>query len=406
MTSVIGKLEAESRLLMVDRFQRQSLVQPLRQDRIATALERTEAWGIPFLDGGRMMKRRVLLVLLVFFCAACGTSRQDSIVLLVTQDGVRWQEVFGGAQEALIDSKDNESRQEFLRDTAEARREALMPFLWTVMARQGQIYGNREKGSAAQVTNGKKFSYPGYSEFLTGSPDPRINSNGKLPNPNVNVLEWLEKQPGFKGRTASFGTWDRLPYILNRERSGLYIVAGEEPIPDEPLTERQAAINDLKRDTPDPWYGNPFDSFSFQAALEHLRLHHPRVLYLMLGETDEWAHEGNYRQYLLATRRTDRFVRTLWEAAQQMSPGRVSLLFTTDHGRGDGPEWKTHGEKIEGAENVWVALMGPKVAALGERSSAPMVTSSQVAATVAEFAGQDYAAAFPRVAKPIGVGPR
>jgi hypothetical protein len=348
------------------------------------------------------MKRCALLILLVILGTACGAFRQDSIVLLVTQDGLRWQEVFGGAQETLIDSKDDASRGEFLRETAEARREALMPFLWTVVARQGQIYGNREKGSTAQVTNGKKFSYPGYNEFLTGAPDPRIDSNGKIPNPNINVLEWINQQPSFKGRAAAFGTWDRLPYILNRERSGLYIVAGEEPIPDDPLTERQAAINDLKSDTPDPWPGNPFDSFSFQAALEHLRLHRPRVLYLMLGETDEWAHEGNYRQYLLATQRTDRFVRALWETAQQISPGHVSLLFTTDHGRGDGPEWKDHGEKIEGAENVWIAMMGPQVASLGERSSVPLVTSSQVAATVAKLAGLTYPG---RTAAPIGVGP-
>ncbi len=352
------------------------------------------------------MRRIALLLLLVFLCTACGSPQHDPIVLLITQDGVRWQEVFGGAQEALIDSSDNESREEFLRGSVEARREALMPFLWTVVARQGQIYGNREKGSSAQVTNGKKFSYPGYNELLTGSPDPRIDSNDKVPNPNISVLEWLGKQPSFNGRVAAFGTWDVLPYILNRERSGLYIVAGEEPIRDEPLSERQAAINDLKRDTPDPWSGNPFDSFSFQAALEYLKLHRPRVFYLMLGETDEWAHEGNYRQYLLAARRTDRFVRILWEAAQQLSPGHVSLVLTTDHGRGDGTEWKDHGEKVEGAENVWIALMGPQVAPLGERSSVPLVTSSQVAPTVAALAGEDFAAAFSKSAKPIRIGPQ
>ena len=40
-----------------------------------------------------------------------------------------------------------------------------MPFLWSVIARQGQIYGNRDKGSPAKVANGKNFSYPGYNEF-------------------------------------------------------------------------------------------------------------------------------------------------------------------------------------------------------------------------------------------------
>jgi hypothetical protein len=49
----------------------------------------------------------------------------------------------------------------YWRDTAEARREALMPFVWTVMAKQGQIFGNREKGSDAYLTNGLFFSYLG-----------------------------------------------------------------------------------------------------------------------------------------------------------------------------------------------------------------------------------------------------
>jgi hypothetical protein len=347
----------------------------------------------------------ILSVLLLAHCVTCRAPQRESIVLLVTTDGLRWQEVFNGADDELIDKKDQALQSEFLRGNAEERREILMPFLWTVMAREGQVYGNRSKGSIAQVANGKKFSYPGYNELLTGFPDPRIDSNDKKPNPNVSVLEWLQNRPDFRERVSAFGTWDVLPYILNRERSRLHIVAGEEPIREEPLTERQAAINDLRRDTPVPWRGDLFDSFSFHTALEHLKRHLPRVLYLMLGEPDEWAHEGNYEQYLRSAQRADRFVHALWETAQQISPGRVSLIFTTDHGRGDGPEWKSHGEKIEGAENIWIAAMGSRIAPLGEREFIAPVTLSQVAATVAALAGQDYAGAFPQVGKPLPLTP-
>ena len=32
----------------------------------------------------------------------------------------------------------------------------------------------------------------------------------------------------------------------------------------------------------------------------------------------------------------------------------------TDHGRGSGlTDWKNHGQKIEGAENMWMAFLGP-----------------------------------------------
>ena len=54
-----------------------------------------------------------------------------------------------------------------------------MPFLWNVVAKQGQIFGNQAKGSKAQATNRMHFSYPGYSETLCGFVDPRIDSNEK-----------------------------------------------------------------------------------------------------------------------------------------------------------------------------------------------------------------------------------
>jgi hypothetical protein len=63
-----------------------------------------------------------------------------------------------------------------------------MPFLWQVTAKKGQIFGNRDKGSDAYVTNGRFFSYPGYNEALCRFPDPRIHTNDKTPNPNVTYL--------------------------------------------------------------------------------------------------------------------------------------------------------------------------------------------------------------------------
>ena len=157
-------------------------------------------------------------------------------ILLVTADGLRWQEVFGGADPALV-SPDNVAqsqldtvKKEFLLDKPAERRKALMPFMWSVIASQGQIFGNAEAGSEAKVTNGKNFSYPGYNEIFTGIADPAINSNDKIPNPNVSVLEWLNRQDAFRGRVAAYGAWDVFPYILNQERSGIKVVAGWSPV--------------------------------------------------------------------------------------------------------------------------------------------------------------------------------
>lgn len=153
-------------------------------------------------------------------------SRDARSVILVLVDGLRWQEVFSGADERLMDKASGGVadvaglRGKYWRATPEARREALMPFLWSTIARQGQLFGNRGRGSEARVTNPHHFSYPGYSEMIVGYVDPRIDNNDKKPNPNVTVFEWLHKRPGFQGRVAAFGAWDVVPWIVNRERCG------------------------------------------------------------------------------------------------------------------------------------------------------------------------------------------
>ena len=195
-------------------------------------------------------------------------------VILVMTDGLRWQEVFQGAEDALM-NKENGSvsdipalKNTYWRDTGKARREALMPFMWTTVARKGQIYGNRANGSEASVTNGKNFSYPGYNETLTGFADDRIDSNDKTPNPNVTVMEWLHRKPGFRGKVAAFGAWDVFPYIFNRDRAGFPVNAGWEPFPAS--TPQMEMLNVMKAQLPRFWPDEPFDVLPFQAAHEYL----------------------------------------------------------------------------------------------------------------------------------------
>ncbi len=105
---------------------------------------------------------------------AQGPASTGQHVVLIVTDGFRWQELFGGADSALNNKEfggveDTAAlRRAYLVGSAEANRRALMPFMWEVMVRDGQIYGNRALGSMAVVTNGLKFSYPGYNEMLTG----------------------------------------------------------------------------------------------------------------------------------------------------------------------------------------------------------------------------------------------
>jgi hypothetical protein len=238
--------------------------------------------------------------------------------------------------------------------------------------------------------------------MLAGVADPRVDSNDKIPNPNVTVLEWLNGLPAYHGRVAAFGAWDALPYIVNARRSGLPAGDGFPPVPD-PKTDRERAINDMADDLPPIWEGAPLDAPIMHAAIECLRTRRPRVLYVMLGETDEWAHDRRYDLYLDSAFRADRFMRRVWEMVQGMPEyaGTTALVLATDHGRGaTGEDWTDHGRKVPAAESTWSAVMGPATPALGVRASVT-VTTGQVAATIAALLGEDFRAAVPAAAAPL-----
>lgn len=331
-------------------------------------------------------------------------------VIVVTWDGFRPEDFFGGAQDPLLEKKAGgvadvvALKRQFGQGSPEARRATLLPFVWGTIAQDGQIFGDRSRGAAARLTNGKKFSYPGYSEMLCGFGDERIDSNAKKINPNMSVLEFLNNRPEFRDKVAPFSTWDVFPSIVRSSQNGLKVHSAYDLIVDDPLTPRQRFLNDMVATLPHTWEGNMFDAVTQETAREHLLRHQPRILYIGLGETDEWAHERRYDLYLQAVHLNDRFLADLWKTVQAMPEyaGKTALVLTTDHGRGTTPEdWTSHGAKIDGAEFIWMAVLAPGVVpSLGVRADVE-TTQSQVAATIAALVGADFNAASPRSAPPL-----
>jgi hypothetical protein len=335
-------------------------------------------------------------------------------VIVVMIDGMRWQEVFRGADPELIKTlgpdalgspqeRAARAQQLYWRASASERRQALMPFLWNVMSVQGQIFGNRDMGSDSHVTNGLNFSYPGYSETLTGFADPRVHSNDNIPNPNVTVFEWLNAKPAFAGTVAAFGAWQVFQGIFNKQRCGFVVNAGYDPLTEIPATPELAVLNTLKAETVRIWPDEAFDPIPFHTAVEYLKVKKPRLLFVGLGETDDWAHAGSYAEYLNAAHLADDYVRQLWELVQSMPEyrGKTAMIVLPDHGRGAGAKWTDHGEKIPESRETWMAFLGPDTPALGERKAVGAVTESQVAATLAALLGEDYHAAVPSSGAPI-----
>lgn len=364
--------------------------------------------------------RLLALCLLSSFAVAAALPAQSTptvhsaYVILVMTDGFRWQELFGGADPELSRQPDGRDatviRNAFAGATAEARRAALMPFMWGTMATQGQILGDSSVGSAVVLTNAFKVSYPGYSEAFVGHADPRVSSNDHAPNENRTVFEWLNEQPSFAGRVAAFATWSAFGRIFNIRRSRLPLFDGRER---ELALEEEPGVSDP---TPASWLarayeavrqrvsGSVLDRLTERAARIYRERHHPRVLFIGFGETDRWAHAARYDRYLQSAHAVDAYLATLW-ANVQANPDtrdRTTLIVTTDHGRGDGIRWSDHGPNVVGADRLWIAAIGPDIPALGVRHGVP-TTQSQVAATIAAALGLDWQEAEPQAAPPLPV---
>jgi hypothetical protein len=356
----------------------------------------------------------MLLALIACAPLACADPpaplKTRNVVILVS-DGLRWQEVFTGADPTLLNEKnggiwDKEAdlKREFWRDDVNERRKLLFPFIWTTVATHGQIFGNQLKGSVARVTNAFWFSYPGYNEMLSGHADPRINSNEFGPNPNITVFEWLNGLPDLHGQVAVFATWAAFKDIFNVGRSHLPMQVGWDPPYKGEVGRREALMNELYRTMTQLEDTDVYDSFLQIPLMDSFARAQPRVLFVGYGETDNWGHMGRYDLLLHAAHSFDHYVEQLWNKLQSLPAYRdqTTFILTADHGRGSGPvEWKDHGVEQKGSENIWIAVMGPDTAPLGERTNVGEVHQAQIAATVAALLGKDYRKAIPQAAPPI-----
>ncbi|HEX7846060.1 MAG TPA: hypothetical protein VF476_09705 [Chitinophagaceae bacterium] len=346
--------------------------------------------------------KRLIFVLFLFFPALLPAQKTENIIIITT-DGLRWHEIFKGMDSAIANNKKfNEDDSTYLFEkywaaTAEERRKKLFPFLWSTIVSQGQLYGNRAYGNKVDNANPHWFSYPGYSELMTGHADTAINSNSYPPNPHVTVLEFLNRQAKCKNKVVAFGAWNAFDRILNEQRSGIPVICGIETTGGKYPTANEKMINALLKDSYKPWHEDEcLDVFTHYAAFEWLKARKPKVIYIAYGETDEWAHAGKYRSYLDAASQVDAWIKQLWDFVQSdpQYKNKTSLLFTTDHGRGDmkKEEWTSHNKNIQDAHEMWFAVMGPDSPVRGEEKGEMQFYQQQLAQTIARLLGTTYTA--------------
>ena len=322
-------------------------------------------------------------------------------LLIIGWDGVRWQEIFTGIDSAIMNNpaytkRAAPMRSQFWDDDPAVRRKKLLPFFWSTIAQQGQLYGNRLLGNKVEVSNKYNVTQAGFTETLLGFADPEVKGNARHLNTNTNVLEFINNQPQYKGKVAVFSTSNLYPSILNRGRSGLFINCDSEEMT-LPGKEFQL-LNEEQRLSPQV-FGERLDLVTFFQAKEYLKENHPKVMYINFSETDNYAHAGSYDWYISTLHGQERLIADLWSYIQSIPQykDKTTLLISNDHGRGDKvkSQWSQHGPDIQDSKDIFILAVGPDMPATGEVRQDQQLYQGQIAATLAKFLGLDYVAEHP-----------
>lgn len=344
--------------------------------------------------------------IIFLYCLSClsvsishaQTSQASPNIFIISTDGFRWNEIFNGADSLII----NDPR--YVKDTAllkqlywdndmNERRKMLMPFVWKTVLKKGSLYGNRNYSNKVSVANPYRFSYAGYNEILTGYADPAVITNSKKWNSNENLLEFLNRQPEYKNKVAAFASWNLFEYILNKPQGSIYLNSGYQTISHDSLSNTEILTNAVQATAVNNLQSTRNDMLTFVTAKEYIQNMHPKVVYLSFGETDEYAHGGNYDGYLQAAHLFDEYLAQLWYLVNKdpFYKNNTSFIITTDHGRGQRPgSWLRHGLFTPGSDNTWLMTIGPAFEPTGELKNKQEIFNSQLAQTVAGILGYQF----------------
>ena len=252
-------------------------------------------------------------------------------------DGYRWQELFEGAEWKLVNNKKQNVNCEWTKSTywdadPKVSRKKIMPFVWDVIATKGQLFGNRNLGSNAELFNNLKFSYPGYSELFCGYVDKKVNSNDYPDNPNYNLIDFIQEQEKYKGKVAFFGTWDAFPRIINNKRNNTpaYVSCNWK---DGKIQCLNAVATNPSVEIPKttPW--SEMDTMTYWLAKDYMVKNHPKFLFIGFDETDHYSHGGKYDAYLTVANQQDAYLKDLWNSIQTdpFYKDKTTLIVTCDH---------------------------------------------------------------------------
>jgi len=275
-------------------------------------------------------------------------------VVLVVIDGVRWQDVFTGVDPDL-------AKTYLLPPREIVGPEVLVPNLHRLATGEGLAYGMPGAGEAMFASGPNYVSQPGYIEIFS-----ERRPLGCLTNdcPRTTEPTFVDDiAEATNGSAAVVSSWEVIGRAAALRPSKLVTSTGQgrgENQGELRVNEKASKSLEWGRIAA-AWPGHGEyrpDKYTREIALSYLEERRPRFLFLGLGDTDEYAHLGDYRGYLRALHEADATIGRLLETLDRMGDdGRhTTVLVTTDHGRERA--FVSHGGVAPESSRVWMIAGG------------------------------------------------
>ena len=284
----------------------------------------------------------------------------DAAVVIVVLDGARWQEVFVGADPELATPAG-------VRTTS---AEALMPHLHELVSSRGSALGAPGQGPPISASGPNFVSLPGYTEIFSGRRKHACADNDCGATRSPTLMDEARARSALPSDVAVFASWEKIDRAATFDASSLVLSTGRSLASHaDSLRDAEGTREALERGAragPFPGYGDfrP-DRFTAALALRYLEVKRPRLMFLGLGEPDEYAHRGDYAGYLASLRAADATLGELFDVLGRMGArGEHTTVFVTaDHGRAR--DYRDHGREFPESARVWLVAAGGGIEARG-----------------------------------------
>lgn len=255
------------------------------------------------------MKLPLLLLALSIFAPCRAAAAAQPNVILLTLDGVRQAEFLGNAADRGLSADAGPT----------------FPAFWETHAAQGAVM------ESLALSNDVTLSLPAYQSIMAG---------GK-------TFCWSNDC----GRIGRQTLMEKLRAELHLAKEEVALVASWPNVARAAESREGAVSVDVSTFT-------RLDADTWPRAMAALDKR-PRFLWIALNDSDETGHRNDYPGHLAALRRYDAWIDELIAELDAMDDygAMTTLIITTDHGRGDGADWTSHGGR-SAAAHAWLYARG------------------------------------------------